>query len=187
MEHFYQNIQGWFNFKNFYSEMAKNLKDGDHYVEVGAWKGQSAAFMATEIANSGKTIKFDVVDTWKGSLEHQIFGMFKDDHVVNNTLYEHFLENMKPVEGYYNPIRMSSVEAAQLYEDNSLDWVMIDASHDYGGVMEDIMAWLPKVKNGGILAGDDYCEGWEEVIHAVNDYIPSKTIDGSTWVHIKGT
>jgi len=27
--------------------------------------------MAVEIANSGKDIKFDCVDTWGGSVEHQ--------------------------------------------------------------------------------------------------------------------
>ena len=43
-----------------------------------------------------------------------------------------------------------------LYENNSLDFVLIDASHKYIDVKEDIISWLPKVKKGGYLIGDDY-------------------------------
>lgn len=36
------------------------------------------------------------------------------------------------------------------------DMVYIDADHDYNSVLKDIIAWTPKVKYDGILAGDDY-------------------------------
>jgi hypothetical protein len=47
--------------------------------------------------------------------------------------------------------------------------VYIDASHDYESVKEDIIAWLPKVKKGGIICGDDYTPGWPGVMRAVNE------------------
>ena len=125
MQHFFQYLEGWFNFGSVYAYVAENAEDGDHYVEVGAWKGKSAAFLATEIANRGKKIRFDVVDTWEGSEEHQEGGSAQDQDVINNQLYEVFLNNMKPVEGFYNPIRMTSIEASKLYEDNSLDFVLL--------------------------------------------------------------
>ena len=40
-------------------------------------------------------------------------------------------------------------------EDGSLDFVFIDASHEYEHVKADILKWYPKVKNGGVLAGHD--------------------------------
>ena len=45
--------------------------------------------------------------------------------------------------------------------DNSLDWVYIDARHDYLGCKEDINAYWPKLKSNGILSGHDYVENYE--------------------------
>ena len=40
--------------------------------------------------------------------------------------------------------------------DRSLDFVFIDADHSYAGCRRDIMAWLPKVRPGGVIGGHDY-------------------------------
>jgi hypothetical protein len=47
--------------------------------------------------------------------------------------------------------------------------VYIDASHEYEYVKQDILNWLPKVKLGGIICGDDYTRGWPGVVLAVNE------------------
>ena len=59
-----------------------------------------------------------------------------------------------------------------MYEDNSLDFVFIDASHKYIDVKEDIINWLPKVRKGGILAGDDF--SWSGVRRALKELLPNK-------------
>jgi hypothetical protein len=66
MEHFYKktNSENWFGYEDLYSLMVSKFDNGSHFVEVGTWKGMSACFMAVEIINSGKSIKFDCVDTW---------------------------------------------------------------------------------------------------------------------------
>ena len=66
---------------------------------------------------------------------------------------------------------MRSLEAANLYSDNSLDFVFIDASHDYVNVKKDIEHWYPKVKTGGIIAGHDYTDGWVDLVRAVDDFL----------------
>jgi hypothetical protein len=55
--------------------------------------------------------------------------------------------------------RTTSVEAAQRVPDRSLDFVYIDARHDYDSVLEDLEAWFPKLRPGGIMAGHDYADG----------------------------
>jgi hypothetical protein len=55
--------------------------------------------------------------------------------------------------------RLTSVEGAERVADGSLDFVYIDARHDYESVKEDLNAWFGKVKPGGIFAGHDYVDG----------------------------
>jgi hypothetical protein len=133
--------------------------------------------MAVEIINSGKKIQFDCVDTWEGDPNEQ--GHMEDEHVREGKLYEHFLDNMKPVEGYYRPVRASSTEAANLYEDGSLDFVFIDAAHDYDNVKADIAAWFPKVKEGGLIGGHDW--GHPPVARAVQDSLTDIGIEYGCW------
>jgi predicted O-methyltransferase YrrM len=151
MEHFYHNIgENWFTYAPFYHYVVQHAIDGASFVEIGSWKGRSASYMAVEIHNSNKKIKFDCIDTWKGSVEH-----VDDDFVKQGTLYNEFLKNIEPVKHIINPIRMESVQACKMYADNSLDFVFIDASHEYEDVKKDIENWLPKVKIGGVIAGHD--------------------------------
>ena len=170
--------------------MVKLCDNGSHFVEIGCWKGRSASYMCVQIINSGKIIKFDCVDTWNGSEEHQKGGDFEDSDVIAGTLFETFSKNMQPVNGYYNAIRLPSLEAANLYLDNSLDFVFIDAAHDYENVKKDIESWLPKVKKGKYLAGDDY--RGDGVSRAVNEVLGQENIKikGSpswpSWFYIKG-
>lgn len=183
LDHFYQTIgEDWFTYPNLYKSMVEKYKDGGWFVEVGSWKGRSASYMAVEIHNSGyaDNIEFDCVDTWEGSVEHQDM-----DEVKNDLLYQTFLENIKPVSHIINPIRKSSIEASKLYKDNSLDFVFIDASHEYEDVIDDIKAWLPKIKVGGILAGHDY--GRYSVNKAVKDYFNTKkyTVSEDCWIYEK--
>ena len=56
-------------------------------------------------------------------------------------------------------VRSTSVEAARNVADASLDFVYIDARHDHDSVLEDLGAWYPKVRAGGIIAGHDYVDG----------------------------
>lgn len=152
MNHIYQEPQfgeDWFTYAGFYAEMLNRFPSGSKFVEVGSWKGKSASYMCVEIANSEKDIQFTCVDHFLGSSEHQ-------DHPDLPQLYEIFTENMKPVENYFNVLKMSSVDSAATFQDASLDFVFIDAAHEYENVMADIAVWLPKVKVGGILAGHDY-------------------------------
>jgi len=156
MEHFYNNIHGWFDFHDLYSRMVQEASSGYHFVEIGAFYGKSTSYMAVEIINSGKNIKFDVVDTWRGSLEHQQDAWDAQEAMINDTAFDIFKLNLISVKDHFNPIKLPSIEASKLYQDKSLDFVYIDAAHEYEFVKPDIEAWLPKVKVGGYIGGHDY-------------------------------
>ena len=53
-------------------------------------------------------------------------------------------------------IEMDSVDAAEQFENESLDLAFLDADHSFLGLSQDIAAWQGKVKPGGYLGGHDY-------------------------------
>jgi hypothetical protein len=192
MEHFYKNVgEDWMDFQNLYSEMVNHFVDGSHFVEVGSWKGRSASYMSVEIFNSQKQIKFDCVDTWLGSVEHIdpnspyfVSELVKD----KDWLYYQFLNNTRPVCDTINPIRLASLDAVNLYPNRSLDFVFIDASHEYEDVKKDILAWYPKIKKGGFITGHDYTT-FDGVKKAVDELIINQglhyVLEKSYWIHRK--
>ena len=150
MDHFYFNISGWFCFHDVYDRVLALAPDGAHFVEVGCWKGRSTAYMAVNILNSKKRIVFDVVDTFEGSREHH------EDGIDCTDLFEEFMANMAPASHAIRHVRReSSLRASERYEDGSLAFVFLDASHEEADVRADILAWTPKLRPNGILAGDD--------------------------------
>ena len=55
--------------------------------------------------------------------------------------------------------RLTSTDAAPKVPHHSLDFVYIDARHDYASVLEDLDAWYDRVRPGGVIAGHDYVDG----------------------------
>lgn len=182
MDHFYKTIDGWFDFEDIYSVVVRFCPPNAHFVEVGAFLGKSTSFMAVEIVNSGKEITFDVVDTWEGSAEHQAGAEHQRKTVLEGSLYENFKRNMKPVAHIINPIKCASLDAAKRYEDGSLDFVFLDASHDYENVKADIIAWRSKIKPGGYLAGHDFQTLFPGVVQAVTEEFPVFHHVGFSWI-----
>lgn len=183
MQHFADHLPGWFGPQDmrFYQMIVDQAPSSAHFVEVGSWKGRSSAYMTVAIVNSGKSIRFDCVDTWLGSEEHQLGQSFEDASVVQGTLFAEFLHNMKPVQKYYRAVRKPSTEAAELYRDQSLDFVFLDAAHDYENVKSDIKSWLPKTKQGGILAGHDSFH--PPIIDACEELLPGYQTVDTCWMY----
>jgi hypothetical protein len=192
MNHFYQTVPGHFNYENVYNDMIAFAPQHteEKFVEIGVWKGKSVSYAGVEIINSGKRIKLDAVDTWEGSPGEPI--LMNDESLVNGTLYNEFVVNTVPVRHVVKAVKMSSVEAAKLYPDNSLFFVFIDGSHLYDAVREDILAWLPKVKPGGFIGGHDIdqTEEFNGVRRAVDELIGPQNIKvynkgWASWLHRK--
>lgn len=186
MTHFYENIHGHFDFQDLYSETILNLPNYGVFVEVGILLGKSAAFALIEATKRFR---------WDGLQFH-----FIDNCVAVPNQYNVILQNLMPVYQvphlHFNLIPMQSVNASELFLDNSIDFCFIDAGHGYYEVGGDIRAWLPKVKPGGVLAGHDYSPDYMEngsyiyrdsVIKAVDDYFGKENIEiwNQSWVYRK--
>lgn len=82
-------------------------------------------------------------------------------------------------------LRKASTVAAQEFNNKHLDYVFIDADHDYESVLSDINVWLPKIRPGGLICGHDY-NVWTKpgVVKAVNEVFEhSRVVEGDdiTW------
>ena len=79
-------------------------------------------------------------------------------------------------------MKMNSVEASRLYKPDSLDFIFIDASHDEQSVKKDLTHWMPRLKENGVIAGDDVDN--EGVANAVKWFFDITKLDiaGRQWL-----
>lgn len=153
---FVDGVPGWCDYCLLYSKIAAMLPAGSRFCEIGTWLGSSAIFMAKSLAALGKhDVTITCVDTWSGSCEHQ--NLVK---TIGGTdkVFDAFMANVEK-SGYKKviiPVRMTSTDAAQTFQDGLFAGVFIDADHSEDGVMKDLTYWKPKVCRGGIFAGHDY-------------------------------
>jgi hypothetical protein len=147
-----------------------------HVVEVGVWNGEMTKFVLNSPAHK-KIESYWAVDQW-AVLKGTDYGRWAN---VGQALWEAKYEKVCMLMRYFpalHVVRMPSARAAAMFPEGYFDLVFIDAGHTYEEVTMDIDAWLPKVKSGGLLAGDDYGPVWEgtnwlgrfEVKPAVDDY-----------------
>jgi len=152
------DLFGYCRYHDFYKLCVESTTGKAHFVEVGSFFGQSSAIMSYLIEKYKKDITFDCVDLF----EISNFSEHKHEDYVNyfgGDLYKGFIDNLtksNTLKNINKIHKMTSLEAAKLYEDFSLEMVYLDASHTTEDLIEDIKAWWPKLKVGGLLAGDDW-------------------------------
>lgn len=111
-------------------------------VEVGVNTGRFSKILCEANPN----LKLYGVDPW------DLLGRGKNDLRVKR-----YAEAQKLLTGFnVTLIKKYSVDAAKDFENESLDFVYIDANHEFDEVIRDIVEWTPKIKKGGIVSGDDY-------------------------------
>lgn len=74
-----------------------------------------------------------------------------DEGQQNN--YLDALDNTRPWADKIRICRNFTTVCAERVDDGYFDYVYVDARHDRKGVLMDLEAWWPKVRQGGILAG----------------------------------
>lgn len=119
-------------------------------VEVGAFEG----FLTDQVLKYNKPSKHYLVDPYK-VYDDAIGQLGEFNQAQWDGIYESVCRKYKDKHNV-EIIRKTSVEAAKDFKDESIDYVYIDADHSYQSVYNDICAWYPKVKQGGIISGHDY-------------------------------
>ena len=158
-----QSIGQPMNYADLYQEAVDRFPSGSRLVEVGVFKGRSAHFLIERMLAVGKRFEINLVEPETLPLLIKHVPLIRSNAI-------------------FHPV--TSLEAAARFADKSLDFVWIDGNHEYEAVKADIMAWLPKVKAGGVLAGHDYFKSGKatnQVIEAVDELLPNCRKQYKSW------
>jgi hypothetical protein len=170
--------------------LLKLLPAGSLGAEVGVWKGDFSAMVLQVVQpqqlhlidpwHHQESQSYD--DTWYGA---RLPGGQESMDQIHSDVLARFQGEID--RGQVVVHRANSLEAAATFPDYYFDWVYIDGDHHYAFVRSDLFAFLPKVKSGGLICGDDYHKrGWwgDGVVRAVNEFAEqvgcplSKRLDG---------
>jgi hypothetical protein len=151
---FLDNSTPWAGHKVFGYNLVKNLQPG-LIVELGSWKGTSFYTFCQAVKDTKSRTKLVAVDTWQGD-NHA--GRFGDD--VFNTFNAILTKYYGLVSASY--IRKSFNDAANDFEDNSIELLHIDGFHTYEAVSNDFHTWKSKLKKNAIVLFHDISEHKED-------------------------
>lgn len=184
----WQEIPGWFQWRSAQEEAVERFPNDSRFVEVGNYLGRSLCSLAELVGQRGTRVTIIGVDTCRGSglegpkaKDYHGAAVAQGGGTIAGTLHANIIAC-----GYADKISLivaDSVVASAFFPDRSIEWVHLDARHDYEHVKADIAAWLPKVASGGWLSGDDYDPvKWPDVVRAVSDSVPhAHTWSTSQW------
>lgn len=179
----YKDIPGWINDAEWiYERMVNESEDGDEFLEIGTFFGQSTARMCELIRDSKKKIKFYTMDIYHemevalATDRHpQSFKDFRNEHSYADVY--NLTKNILTFLGlneYVEQIVCDSKYGHRLFENDIFKMVYIDGNHHYDNVLSDLKNFWPKIKKGGYMICDDTV--YESVMDAVRDFCIEKSI-----------
>lgn len=115
-------------------------------AEIGVERGKYSKVLFSGIPG----LRLHLVDAWTA------YGKYRPH--VNQTELDEMIPTVENRLGSYDYVihRGFSMDAVNNFDDNSLDFVYIDANHKIPWCLDDICAWSEKVRSGGIVSGHDY-------------------------------
>lgn len=137
-------------------------------AELGVWQGRTFLHV---LANCPQ-VTLVGVDLW----EPQPGNEGPEDYVEwpHEQNYQRVVNGAKRFGNRAIIHKMTTTEAAELVEDNSLDFIFIDADHSTEAVRNDIITWSPKIKDTGTIIGHDI--NWPTVKIVADELLPGYTI-----------
>lgn len=117
-------------------------------AEIGVGRGEHAL----DMLNYLNLEKLYLIDPWERYNDHGVEGFPEDNWEESYQFVRSMFSDYENVE----IIREKSIDASELIEDSTLDFVYIDANHEYEYVLADLRTWYSKLKRDGVLCGDDF-------------------------------
>ncbi len=158
-----------------YDEFIRTAREGAIVVEVGVALGKSVGYLATKLLEAGRSdVVVYAVDPWGGYArngEQQTMAATEpggDFGLFCRMMLEHCPEALELVK----PLRTTSARAARMIAGahSGVDLVLLDAAHDVDSVRTDLRVWLPNIREGGVIGGDDHhAEDFPGVIQACEE------------------
>ena len=142
------------------------------FAEIGVYRGRLLRYLHDTCFSLIE--EYWAIDPWATmGKEHGRYHKFsaKDWH----NLYRSACELMAHWPSLH-VARLSSRDAALLFNKPHFDLVYIDALHTYEACLFDINVWLPKVKKNGFIGGHDYTPE-KGVFRAVNEKFRPEQIE----------
>ena len=159
-----------------WAQVTEWLKGTDPHLgaEIGVKEGRFISYLLNQYPD----LIMYAIDPW----EDQPSGNETYIEWDWSDIYSQYQQKIQPYNGRVLELRAYSEQAAEKVEDYSLDFVFIDAQHDYDSVRQDIELWMPKIKVGGLLSGHDYQPNFPGVIQAVHETVGDPLLGSNdTW------
>jgi hypothetical protein len=159
-------------------------------AEVGVFDGSMSSYLLSMRGD----LELLMIDSWSSSTVGDSYyeSMDKKSRLSQAEFDEAMIKAISRVKfsrTRATVIKQDSSVFAGLVQDNTLDFVFIDADHSYTAVLKDIELWSKKIKAGGILCGHDFKlserNSWG-VSRAVADWCSANNYsydldEGDTW------
>jgi hypothetical protein len=157
----------------------ENFKFPVLIAEVGVERGINAAEMAQQMDIK----KLFLIDDYLPYTDY--LGGFCPPE-IQEQVYGWMFKNIFPHLDKVVLVTRSSIFASTLFSDGYFDFVYIDGNHNYESVKEDMKAWFPKVKKGGLLGGHDFDNRnitRQDVAEAVKDFCKENNLEYMVFPH----
>ena len=158
-------------------QLRVHLRPNSKMIEIGTHMGESSFLFAS----SGLFSHIDIIDPLSGTEEfNELFGYSWPEVVTEYNINTRLFKDIITLHQDY------SYNIADSFENESVDFIYIDADHSEDSVRKDLNLYLPKLRPGGIIAGHDYVPNWPGVRDAVDSIIgkPDETFEDTSWYKI---
>ena len=120
-------------------------------AEIGVWKGDFAKVILSNFSN---LTKYYMIDPWAHLPDWN--KPFNVDHRSFEDVYAKALVKTEFAASRRIVLRGRTSAVIDEIADHSLDFAYIDGDHTLRGITIDLIEVLPKVKDGGLIGGDDF-------------------------------